>query len=102
MEKTLGEQEVPPLGFAIAQLHGVFILAQNANGLIIVDMHAAHERITYERLKTALEGQGIKSQPLLLPITLNISQREADICEEQADFLAGLGLEVDRLGSKAL
>ena len=96
------QQQVPPLGFALAQLHGVFILAQNEQGLVVVDMHAAHERITYERLKSALEGQGIKSQPLLLPVTLNISQREAEVCEEQADVLHHLGLEVDRLGEQSV
>ena len=96
------QQPVPPLGFALAQLHGVYILAQNEQGLVVVDMHAAHERITYERLKSALEGQGIKSQPLLLPVTLNISQREAEVCEEQADVLNHLGLEVDRLGEQSV
>ncbi len=107
-QQPLGEtgiengQQVPPLGFALAQLHGIYILAQNVQGLVIVDMHAAHERITYERLKTAIEGDGIKSQPLLLPVTMNISQREAEVCEDQADFLTSLGLEVDRLGEQSL
>ncbi|NNJ91805.1 MAG: DNA mismatch repair endonuclease MutL [Gammaproteobacteria bacterium] len=96
------EQLIPPLGFAIAQLHGIYILAQNAHGLVIVDMHAAHERITYERLKSALEGEGLKSQPLLLPVTMNISQREAEVCEDQADVLSNLGLEVDRLGEQSV
>jgi len=93
---------IPPLGFAVAQLHGVFILAQNSNGLIIVDMHAAHERITYERLKQALASGDISSQPLLLPVTLQISQREAEICENQQDLLAKLGLEVDRLSEQSI
>jgi len=97
-----GEQLIPPLGFAIAQLHGIYILAQNAQGLVIVDMHAAHERITYERLKSALEGEGLRSQPLLLPVTMNISQREAEVCEDQADVLSNLGLEVDRLGEQSV
>ncbi|MGD2119109.1 MAG: DNA mismatch repair endonuclease MutL [Chromatiales bacterium] len=96
------EAHAPPLGFALAQLHGVYILAQNANGLILVDMHAAHERITYERLKNAIEGDGIKSQPLLLPVTLSISQREAELCEEQAELLAQLGLEIDRIGQQSV
>lgn len=102
LNEPVEEEHLPPLGFAVAQLHGIYILAQNAQGLVIVDMHAAHERITYERLKSAMDGQGIKSQPLLLPLTLNISQREADICEEQSDFLQNLGLEVDRLGEQSI
>ena len=96
------DTEAPPLGYALAQLHGVFILAQNAQGLVVVDMHAAHERITYERLKQAMEGEGVRSQPLLLPITLNISQREAEICEEQQALLTRLGLEIDRLAEQSV
>ncbi|MCK5383321.1 MAG: DNA mismatch repair endonuclease MutL, partial [Gammaproteobacteria bacterium] len=87
-----------PLGFALAQLHGVYILAQNAEGLVLVDMHAAHERITYEGLKTAQSGEGIRIQPLLVPVSLNVSQREADVCEEKQDWFAELGFEVDRMG----
>jgi len=87
-----------PLGFALAQLHGVFILAQNADGLVLVDMHAAHERITYEGLKTAQQGEGIRTQPLLVPISLDVSQREADICEQRQDWFTTLGFEIDRLG----
>ena len=87
-----------PLGFALAQLHGVFILAQNADGLVLVDMHAAHERITYEGLKTAQQGEGIRIQPLLVPISLDVSQREADVCEQRQDWFATLGFEIDRLG----
>ncbi len=96
------DEFIPPLGFAVAQLHGVFILAQNSQGMVVVDMHAAHERITYERLKTAFEGEGIHAQPLLLPVNMSISKREADICEEQQDWLMKLGLEVDRLGEQSV
>jgi DNA mismatch repair protein MutL len=87
-----------PLGFALAQLHGVYILAQNAGGLVLVDMHAAHERITYEGLKSAQAGEGIRTQPLLVPVSLNVSQREADVCEEKQDWFAELGFEIDRMG----
>jgi len=87
-----------PLGFALAQLHGVFILAQNAAGLVLVDMHAAHERITYESLKAAQQGEGIRSQPLLVPVSLDVSRREADVCEQQQEWFAALGFEVDRMG----
>lgn len=88
----------PALGFALAQLAGIFILAENANGLIIVDMHAAHERITYERLKTAFDGGAVAQQRLLLPITLSVSTREADAVEESAEALAQLGFDLARIG----
>ncbi len=96
------ETEVPPLGFALAQLHGIFILAQNEHGLILVDMHAAHERITYERLKTAYERDGIKSQLLLVPQKLAVSSGEADDAEQHAAHFAALGFEVDRAGPEQL
>lgn len=92
----------PPLGYALAQLHGVYILAQNAEGLILVDMHAAHERIVYERLKQAHEGQGIVRQPLLVPISMAVSEREAALAESSRDMLMELGLEVDRVGPETL
>lgn len=94
--------EVPPLGYALAQLHGVYILAENAAGLVLVDMHAAHERIVYERLKTAFEGEGIRSQPLLVPLTLSVSRREADAAEEHAAVFQELGFEVGRMGPETL
>jgi DNA mismatch repair protein MutL len=89
---------VPPLGFALAQLAGIYVLAQNAAGLIIVDMHAAHERITYERLKAGLAAQRLQAQPLLVPISFEVSAREADLAEQFADELAQLGLDVVRRG----
>jgi len=92
----------PPLGFAIAQLHGVFVLAENALGLVLVDMHAAHERITYERLKLAQEGEGIRSQMLLVPLTLAVSEREAAAVEERADRFAELGFDVARSGPQSI
>ena len=94
--------DVPPLGFALAQLHGVYILAENQHGLVLVDMHAAHERITYERLKRARDGGGITRQPLLVPVTLAVSSREAAITAEQADDLASLGLLIEAVGEEAV
>jgi len=94
--------EVPPLGFAIAQLKGIFILAENAQGLIIVDMHAAHERITYERMKSAYDDQGLVSQPLLVPENLVVSQREATVVEENPSVFEQLGFSVQRAGQESL
>jgi len=96
------EGEAPPLGYALAQLHGVYVLAQNAHGLVLVDMHAAHERITYERLKAALDGEGIRSQPLLVPVSLAVSEREADAAEQHGEALAEYGFEIRRAGPQAL
>jgi DNA mismatch repair protein MutL len=96
------EGGVPPLGFPLAQLHGVYILAQNAQGLVLVDMHAAHERITYERMKQAFEADGIRSQPLLVPVSVRVSRREVELVAEQRPLLAELGLEVDRLDTDTL
>ena len=92
----------PPLGFAIAQLHGIYILSENADGLIVVDMHAAHERIGYERLKAAHDGAGLRTQPLLVPSAIAVSEREADVAEREADTLAQLGFEVQRSGPQSL
>ncbi|TGN40062.1 DNA mismatch repair endonuclease MutL [Marinobacter confluentis] len=92
----------PPLGYAIAQLHGIYILAQSHQGLIVVDMHAAHERITYERMKRALEAQDLKSQPLLVPVSLAVSQKEAALAETHGAELLQLGLGVERIGPETL
>jgi DNA mismatch repair protein MutL len=91
-----------PLGFAIAQLHGVYILSQSQAGLIIVDMHAAHERITYERMKQQFYQQRIQAQPLLVPISIAVSQREADIAEESAEALRRFGLQLQRSGPESV
>ncbi|MEX2476505.1 DNA mismatch repair endonuclease MutL [Marinobacter sp.] len=96
-----GEAE-PPLGYAIAQLHGIYILAQSRQGMIVVDMHAAHERITYERMKRALAAQDLKSQPLLVPVSLAVSQKEAALAETHGSDLQQLGLQVERIGPETL
>jgi len=90
--------EPPPLGFALAHLHGVYVLAQNSQGLVVVDAHAAHERITYEKLKQEYAAGEIKTQALLVPISVSVSESEADCCEAQAACLNDIGLTVDRLG----
>lgn len=99
---TAADSGVPPLGYAIAQLHGIYILAENAEGLIVVDMHAAHERIGYERLKTAHDGMGLHAQPLLVPITLAVGERDADTAEREAETLTSLGFEITRAGPGSL
>jgi len=96
------EQGQHPLGYALAQLHGIYILAQNQAGLVLVDMHAAHERITYERLKQAWEAGGISSQPLLMPMSINISRSEADAAMEHQAMFQELGIELDRLDEQSL
>jgi DNA mismatch repair protein MutL len=101
--KQLAEdEEFPPLGFAMAQLHGIYILAQNKQGLVVVDMHAAHERITYERMKQAVATEGIRAQPLLVPVAIAVSQAEAECAEQQAQALLALGLAVERVASESI
>ena len=94
--------DIPPLGYALAQLKGVYILAENALGMVLVDMHAAHERITYERLKSAMASEGLRGQPLLVPESIALSQREADCAEEHAQWFLRLGFELQRLGEESL
>ncbi len=92
----------PALGFAIAQLHGIYVLAQNAEGLVLVDMHGAHERITFERMKRALARGALASQRLLVPVRVAVTPREAQLGEASAEELAQLGLVLDRLGPAEL
>ena len=94
--------DIPPLGYALAQLKGIYILAENAQGLVLVDMHAAHERITYERLKTAHDNNSMARQPLLVPQSVAVSEREADCAEEHRALFEQLGLLVDRAGPESL
>ena len=94
--------QVPPLGYAVAQLHGIYIVAENAKGLVLVDMHAAHERIVYEKMKVSWAQQGIKAQPLLVPIAMAVSSREADQVEAQQQLFAELGFVIDRAGTENL
>ncbi len=95
-------EDLPPLGFAIAQLSGVYVLAENADGLVIVDMHAAHERIVYEKLKKSFDSKEIVRQPLLVPVTLAVSESEATLADESAEVFARVGLVVSRSGPSSI
>ncbi|GAB4353691.1 MAG: DNA mismatch repair endonuclease MutL [Gammaproteobacteria bacterium] len=99
---TSDEVEMHPLGYALGQLHGVYILAQNREGLILVDMHAAHERITYERMKEEWRETTLRTQPLLVPQKVAVAVREADLAEEHAELFRQVGLGVDRIGESTL
>ncbi len=96
------EPAVPPLGYALAQLHGVYILSQSERGLIIVDMHAAHERVTYEKLKTAMEHHNVSTQPLLIPVSFHATQFETVAVEENQAALGELGFDLAVLSPTTL
>ncbi|OAH97645.1 DNA mismatch repair endonuclease MutL [Methylomonas methanica] len=96
------ESAMPPLGFALAHIHNIYILAETASGIILVDAHAAHERVTYERLKQHYLNRAIVSQPLLLPIKLQVTAAEADLAEQEHEFFTGLGFEINRSGPEAV
>ena len=96
------DQGIPPLGFAIAHLHDIYILAQTADGIVLVDAHAAHERVTYERLKQQHQQGAIATQPLLLPIKINVTVQEAEIVEQEQDFFHSLGFELNRIAPESV
>ena len=96
------DAEIPPLGYALAQLKGIYILSENALGLVLVDMHAAHERITYEGLKTSRDAEGVRSQPLLVPQSIAVSQREVSVAETHAALFCNLGMLVETGGEESL
>jgi len=96
------DADVPPLGFALAQLGGIYVLAENRQGLVLVDMHAEHERITYEKLKSASAGEGIRPLALLVPLPLAVSAREAASVEEHAGHLAEIGFDIVRSGPQSV
>ena len=91
-----------PLGRAIAQLQGIYILAENAQGLVVVDMHAAHERVVYERLKAQMDSARIQSQPLLIPATFAATPQEVATAESACETLALLGLDITPFSNKTL
>ena len=94
--------QAPPLGYAVAQLHGVYILSQTARGLVLVDMHAAHERIVYERMKTQVHGGALDAQPLLVPVSLAVSANAVETAEACREAFARLGVELDVAGPETL
>ena len=96
------QTHVPPLGYALAQLHGVYILAQNSQGLVLVDMHAAHERIVYEQLKKIESDHTVDQQQLLVPVQIAVSQSEARLAEHQQHLFESLGFDVSRIGEESL
>ncbi|MEF8707703.1 MAG: DNA mismatch repair endonuclease MutL [Candidatus Accumulibacter propinquus] len=99
---SCADGEAPPLGYALAQLHGVYILAQNSQGLVVVDMHAAHERILYEKLKRALESQEVATQSLLIPAVFSADDVDVATAEEHAESLRQLGFDVAPVGPRQL
>ncbi|TRW96349.1 DNA mismatch repair endonuclease MutL [Candidatus Methylobacter oryzae] len=98
----LAQSEAKPLGHAIAHLHNVYILSETPDGIILVDAHAAHERVTYERLKRQYQNGTVPSQPLLLPIKIKVSVSEADLAEDQHQFFLALGFELNRSGPETI
>ncbi len=100
--KETDATQVPRLGYAVAHVHGAFVLSQSTEGLILVDAHAAHERISYERLKREYDSGSVRSQPLLLPLTVHVSEAEAELAEKNHELFAGVGLQVDRRGLSQL
>ena len=100
--EPVAQPEARPLGYAIAHLHNIYILSETPNGIILVDAHAAHERVTYERLKQQYQNGAVPSQPLLLPIKIKVSAAEADLAEQEHEFFNALGFEINRSGPETI
>ncbi len=100
--KTERDVNLPPLGYAVAQLKGVYILAENAEGLVMVDMHAAHERITYENLKWQVDQKAVETQPLLVPLVVHVSVKEQSLVSDHRDMFARFGFDIEALSAEQL
>ncbi|MAM57867.1 MAG: DNA mismatch repair endonuclease MutL [Salinicola sp.] len=96
------DTQAPPLGYAVAQLHGVYILSQTERGMVIVDMHAAHERIVYERMKQQIHSGALDAQPLLVPVSMAVSAGEAEVADQEREAFARLGVVLDAAGPETL
>ncbi|GHC30679.1 DNA mismatch repair protein MutL [Kushneria pakistanensis] len=96
------DTRAPPLGYAVAQLHGVYILSQTERGMVVVDMHAAHERITYERMKDQYLGAGIDTQPLLVPVSMSVSEAQVELAEREQETIAAMGVTLEAAGPETL
>lgn len=102
VDKVSEPQVYPPLGFALAHIHSIYILSETKNGVILVDAHAAHERVTYERLKKQYHQGNIPAQPLLLPLKIQVATAEADLAEQEHAFFSSLGFELNRSGPETV
>jgi DNA mismatch repair protein MutL len=91
-----------PLGFALGQLHGIYVLSQNAKGLVLVDMHAAHERVVYEKLKCALDAKRVPTQTLLIPVTVTADERDVAAIGDHAEALAGIGFDIHPIAANTV
>ncbi|MFC0336220.1 DNA mismatch repair protein MutL [Kushneria avicenniae] len=102
VEPSVDATRAPPLGYAVAQLHGVYILSQTERGMVVVDMHAAHERITYERMKAQYLGEGIDTQPLLVPVSMSVSEAQVELAEREHDTISAMGVTLAAAGPETL
>ncbi len=91
-----------PLGYALGQLHGIYVLAQNTKGLVVVDMHAAHERVVYEKLKCALDARAIPTQTLLIPVTVTADERDVAAIGDHADALRDIGFDISPIAANTV